>query len=317
MTVRNTRQQDRQDSRERRGGSAGRTDGARRAPEGTAIALTVDVEDYFQVSAFESSIDRSQWDTLPHRVQGNTEKVLDLFSEFSLHATFFVLGWVAERYPSLVRRMADERHEVACHGYDHARVTAMSPESFQKDVDRSRKLLQDISGQPVKGYRAPSYTITRQTLWALDILINAGFRYDSSIFPIRHDVYGMPGAERFPYRIAREHGSMREFPPSTYAVSVTGRQVVLPFSGGGYLRLLPAAWISKAFSRLRAEKRPCALYFHPWEIDPGQPRVKAPLKSRFRHYVNLHKTESKLRRLFADHPFAPMGTILDKVLPDV
>lgn len=279
------------------------------------IALTVDVEDYFQVSAFESSISRAQWDAMPHRVAANTEKVLDIFEEFSLHATFFVLGWVAERYPMLVQRMVREGHEVACHGYDHARITTMQPETFRQDVERSRKLLQDISGQAVEGYRAPSYTITQQTLWALDILIDVGFRYDSSIFPIHHDVYGIPGGERFPYVIMRKDGQIKEFPPSTLTFSILGKSLVLPFSGGGYLRLLPSACLSAAFGKLCREGRPCALYFHPWEIDPDQPRVKAPLKSRFRHYLNLRGTENKLRRLFAEYHFAPMSTVLNEVLP--
>lgn len=279
------------------------------------IALTVDVEDYFQVSAFESCVKRSEWDNFPHRVVRNTEKVLDIFCELSLSSTFFVLGWVAERYPGLVRRMADEGHEVACHGYDHTRITAMTPEEFQKDIERARKLLQDISGQSVDGYRAPSYTITEQTLWALDLLIDSGFSYDSSIFPIHHDTYGIPGARRFPYRIARSKGSIREFPPSTLAFSLLGKQLALPFSGGGYLRLLPVSCLFAAFRKLRKEGRPCALYFHPWELDPGQPRVKAPLKSCLRHYLNLRGTEKKLRRLFAMFSFAPMATVLNEVLP--
>lgn len=282
----------------------------------TVIALTVDVEDYFQVSAFESSVKRSQWDAIPHRVVRNTEKVLDLFSELSLRATFFVLGWVVERYPALVRRMADEGHEVACHGHEHARITTLTPTAFRKDIERSRKLLQDVSGQRVDGYRAPSYTITRRTLWALDALIDAGFRYDSSIFPIHHDVYGMPGAKRFPYRIVRKKGTIMEFPPSTLAFSLLGKRVVIPFSGGGYLRLLPVSWVSAAFDNLCRQGRPCVLYFHPWEIDPDQPRVNnAPLKSRFRHYLNLSGTEKKLRCLFADHRFAPMSTVLNEVFP--
>ncbi len=280
------------------------------------IALTVDVEDYFQVEAFETVIECSQWDHLPHRVKGNTGKVLDLFAEFSLKGTFFILGWIAERYPSLVRRITEEGHEIACHGYGHRRITAMSPREFQDDIPRSRKLLQDISGQAVAGHRAPSFTITGRTLWALDALIEAGFQYDSSIFPIRHDVYGMPGAERFPHRLARQAGSIREFPPTTVAFSLLGKKVNIPVAGGGYLRLLPAACVSAAFSRLERQGMPCVLYFHPWEIDPGQPRSPASFRSRFRHYLNLATTESKLRRLFARHRFASMSSVRDEVLPD-
>ncbi len=281
------------------------------------IALTVDVEDYFQVSAFENSIDRATWDSLPHRVSQNTHKILDIFDELSLKSTFFVLGWVAERYPDIVKRMAQEGHEVCCHGYGHARITSLSPESFKEDVTRSRKLLQDISGQAVEGYRAPSYTITQQTLWALDVLIEAGFQYDSSIFPIHHDVYGIPGAQRFPHIITREHGSLKEFPPSTMALSFLGKQLTLPFSGGGYLRLLPVSLMSAGFNHLEKAGHASTLYFHPWEIDPDQPRMQGPLKSRFRHYVNLASTESKLRYLFKRHSFAPMSTVLQEALSHV
>ncbi len=280
-----------------------------------AIALTVDVEDYFQVSAFESSIDSSTWDTMPHRVSQNTHKILDIFDEYSLKSTFFVLGWVAERYPDVVRRMAQEGHEVCCHGYNHGRITTMTREQFTKDVSDARKLLQDLSGQAVEGYRAPSYTITPKTLWALDVLIETGFRYDSSIFPIHHDVYGMPGAQRFPHVLHREHGSLKEFPPSTLELTFLGKKLTLPFSGGGYLRLLPVSFMSKGFSHLQKQGNASTLYFHPWEIDPNQPRMQGPLKSRFRHYINLATTESKLRYLFKRHSFAPMGQVLNEVLP--
>lgn len=278
-------------------------------------ALTVDVEDYFHVNAFERCVDPSQWETMPQRVFRNTERVLELFADRGISATFFLLGWVAERHPALVRRIAEQGHEVACHGYAHGRITGMTREAFRQDVDRARKLLQDISGQPVSGYRAPSYSITARTLWALDILLEAGFSYDSSIFPIRHDMYGMPGAERFPHVIRRETGEIREFPPTTLRCSLFGRGLNVPVSGGGYLRLLPASWISAAFAGLNKQGRPCVLYFHPWEIDPGQPRIKAPLKSRFRHYLNLDTTEKKLGVLLARHRFATMSSVLQEVLP--
>ncbi len=280
------------------------------------IALTVDVEDYFQVSAFENSINRSSWDSLPHRVSNNTNKILDIFGELSLKSTFFVLGWVAERYPDIVKRMSNEGHEVCCHGYGHERITTLTPEIFLDDITRSRKLLQDISGQSVDGYRAPSYTITNQTLWALDALIEAGFSYDSSIFPIHHDVYGIPGAQRFPHIIEREKGTLKEFPPSTIEFSLLGKNMTLPFSGGGYLRLLPVSLMSKAYNHLEKAGHPSTLYFHPWEIDPDQPRMQGSLKSKFRHYINLATTESKLRYLFARHSFAPMSVVLKEVLPN-
>ncbi len=280
-------------------------------------ALTVDVEDYFQVSAFENSIARSDWDSMPQRAEANTEKVLRLFENCKVRATFFVLGWLAERHPDLVRAIAGAGHEVACHGYSHRRITTMSREEFALDIRKARELLQDISGQPVNGYRAPSYTVTAKTLWALDELIAAGFTYDSSIFPIYHDTYGIPDAQRFPHIITREQGTIREFPPTTLELNLPGKKINLPVAGGGYLRLLPGKWISAAFKKINRENRPCVLYFHPWEIDPDQPRIKkAPLKSRFRHYLNLGTTENKLRLLLSSHSFTTMEETLAEVLPD-
>lgn len=273
-------------------------------------ALTIDVEDYFHVSAFEKAVDPGQWDSLPQRALRNTNHVLDLLDKWGLRATFFTLGWVARRHPELVRRMSAAGHEVACHGYSHRRITTMNPRTFRDDVHRSRLLLQDLSGQPVNGYRAPSYTITQDTIWALDVLIEEGFTYDSSIFPINHDIYGMPGSQRFPHTINRDCGVIEEFPPTTYQVEVMGKQVNLPVAGGGYLRLLPASWVSGAFKRLNASGKPCVLYFHPWEIDPAQPRIRATLRSRFRHYLNLATTESKLRHLFSTLRFATMSSVL-------
>ena len=272
-------------------------------------ALTIDVEDYFHVSAFEDSIERKSWERMPQRALRNTHRVLDILDYWGLRGTFFILGWVAERYPGLVRRIASAGHEVACHGYAHQRSTTMTRQEFEQDVTKARKLLQDISGQPVDGYRAPSYTITGQTRWALEALIDAGFTYDSSIFPIKHDLYGTPGAERCPHDITCENGVIKEFPPTTIALNISGWKVNLPVAGGGYLRLLPAKWISAAFSRLNRDGNPCMLYFHPWEIDPNQPRIRASLKSRFRHYLNLETTEAQLRSLFSRHRFASMRSI--------
>lgn len=280
-------------------------------------ALTIDVEDYFHVSAFENSISRNDWESMPRRVESNTHRVMDIMDEHGLKGTFFVLGWVAERHPNLVHRMANEGHEVCCHGYGHQRITTMTPQEFAADLDKSRKLLQNLSGQEVAGYRAPSYTITARTLWALDALIDAGFKYDSSIFPIHHDIYGIPNADRFIHRIKRDNGSLLEFPPTTCQLKLPGKQLNLPVAGGGYLRLLPIGIVSAAFKKTNSTGHPCVLYFHPWEIDPGQPRVKAPLKSRFRHYLNLARTESKLRSLFGAHAFAPMQKVFNEVTPDV
>ncbi len=276
-------------------------------------ALTIDVEDYFHVSAFEKNITRTQWERLPQRALRNTNRVLDILDYWGLRGTFFILGWIARRHPGMVRRIASSGHEVACHGYAHQRITSISPKVFREDVSTARKLLQDISGQPVEGYRAPSYTITGKTLWALDILIENGFSYDSSIFPIKHDIYGMPNAKRHPHRIVRDSGTIMEFPPTTLCLRLAGREINLPVAGGGYLRLLPARLISAAFRRINGEGMPCMLYFHPWEIDPDQPRIReASFKSRLRHYLNLETTEAKLRHLFTTHSFASMRTVLGR-----
>lgn len=277
---------------------------------GVLNAMTVDVEDYFHVSAFEKEIPMESWDSIPMRVVENTERILDLFDEHSVKGTFFVLGWVAQRAPGLVRSISERGHEIACHGMGHQRIYKIGREAFEKDIDRSKKLLEDISGQSVMGYRAPSYSITSESIWALDVLIDAGFTYDSSIFPIHHDLYGMPDAKRHPHSIERDHGVIREFPPTTYQMNLLGRKVNIPVSGGGYLRLLPVKFISGALRRINEQGNEAVIYFHPWEIDPEQPRIKAGLKSRFRHYVNLGKTYSKLESLLDEFSFAPMAQVL-------
>jgi polysaccharide deacetylase family protein (PEP-CTERM system associated) len=275
-------------------------------------ALTVDVEDYFQVTAFAKVVPREAWDTYPLRVVENTRRVLDLLDEFSVKATFFVLGWIAEREPSLVREIAERGHEIASHGYGHELVYDIGPERFREDLRRSREILEGITGSPVIGYRAPSYSITARSIWALDILIEEGFAYDSSIFPVHHDIYGMPGAERFTHIIRREVGEIWEFPLTTWTPSLLGKQCCVPVAGGGYLRLLPAGLIRRVFQGINErDRRPAVLYFHPWELDPGQPRMKACLKSRFRHYLNLHRTGDKLRRLLSGLRFGTMGEVLE------
>lgn len=273
--------------------------------------LTVDVEDYFQVSAFEHCIDRNAWDSMELRVENNTARILDLFDEFGVKGTFFTLGWIAEKAPGLVRRIADRGHEVACHGYGHQLIYDIGPDRFREDIRKSKAILEDQAGKEVLGYRAPSYSITGKSMWALDILIEEGFRYDSSIFPIYHDRYGIPDAPRFPYDIEREAGTIREFPLTTKFFSVFGKEMNIPVAGGGYLRLFPVNLIQRALQSINAQGNPVVLYFHPWEIDPGQPRVaNTGLKSRFRHYVNLHKTESKLRTLLGALPFTTMREVL-------
>lgn len=274
-------------------------------------ALTIDVEDYFHVTAFKGRISPDKWDRLPARVFDNTSRSLDLLDEFGVKATFFILGWVAERYPDLVKRIRDSRHEIACHGHGHQLLHDIGPEAFREDVRKARGILEDIGGAQVRGYRAPSYSITAKSLWALDILIEEGFEYDSSIFPVMHDIYGIRDACRFPHVIERPCGRLVEFPLSTVSVKLPGCDLRLPVAGGGYLRLLPAWTLLRALRRInRQEGRPAVLYFHPWEIDPAQPRIRACGKSRLRHYLNLHTTEGKLRLLLDRLPFAPMSSVL-------
>lgn len=268
-------------------------------------AMTIDVEDYFQVSALESCIGRDEWERMPRRVEANTDRILAMLDQRGIKATFFVLGWIAERHPALVRRIVAQGHEVASHGYAHKRITQQTPAAFRRDVTRAKSLLEDISGQAVAGYRAPSYSIGSGTLWALDVLAAAGYRYSSSIFPIRHDLYGMPNAPRFPfYPQAR---GILEIPVTT--VSVAGRK--LPCGGGGWFRLLPYAPFKWALRRVnRGDGQSGVFYFHPWEIDPGQPRVTgAKLKSRFRHYVNLNRMEAKVARLLDDFRWGRMDSV--------
>ena len=279
-------------------------------------ALTIDVEDYFQVTAFERHVRRDEWHQYPLRVENNTLRILDMLDEFGIRATFFVLGWVAKRVPELVREIHCRGHEVACHGYGHQLVYRIGPDKFRHDVRTSKALLEDICGERVNGYRAPSYSITKKSLWALDILVEEGFTYDSSIFPVIHDTYGISDALRFPNSIRCGSGTIREFPLTTLPVRIAGREYRLPIAGGGYLRLFPARLIGQWINKInRREKQPAVLYFHPWEIDPGQPRIKACLKSRFRHYLNLHKTEGKVRDLLTEFRFGTMNEVLDGHLP--
>ncbi|VAW53741.1 FIG004655: Polysaccharide deacetylase [hydrothermal vent metagenome] len=277
-------------------------------------ALTVDVEDYFQVSAFAESIKPHEWDNHPLRVEKNTHKVLDLFDDYQIKATFFVLGWVAERRPDLVLEIARRGHEVACHGYSHQLIYNQSKDVFRQETIRAKKILEDIVQRPVRGYRAASYSITRRSLWALDILAEAGFEYDSSIFPVRHDRYGIPGSPKFPYILDTPAGhKLVEFPIST--AKFMGYH--LPVAGGGYFRLYPY-WLSRAGLRqINRKKKPFIFYLHPWEVDPDQPRISASRLSRFRHYNNLDKCESRLRSLASDFKFTTVEKVLQSqgILP--
>ena len=270
-------------------------------------ALSVDVEDWFHVGAFERTISQSSWDGLTHRVERNTDAVLALFAEAGVSATFFTLGWVAERYPALMRRVADAGHEVASHGYDHARVFTLSAEAFRADLRRSRALLEDASGQRVIGYRAPSFSIDQRTPWAHAILAEEGYRYSSSVAPIRHDHYGWPESPRFAWRPV-VGSDLLELPVTT--AEFGGRR--LAAGGGGFFRLLPYGFSRWAIRQVNGrQKRPAIIYFHPWEIDPDQPRVAgAPLRSRLRHYSNLSVMADKLRRLTRDFAWTRVDAIV-------
>ena len=319
--------------------------------------LSIDVEDYFMVTALEPAVKRSEWDQYESRIERNTYRLLEILgntsssnssanpvgtdAHHSLKATFFCLGWVAERYPRLIREIHACGHEVACHGYDHRRIHSMSPHVFRQDIRRNKALLEDCSGEDVIGYRAPSYSISDKNLWALEILAEEGFQYDSSVFPVRHDLYGIPDAPRFPCFVVKGEGGIRfmplnsntaptsrrenygaepaapllvEFPPST--MRLFGQNV--PVAGGGYFRFFPMFFTRWAIKRvLREMDLPFIFYLHPWEIDPCQPRVRGiPLKSKFRHYLNLGKTEGRLKSLLRMVPFTSFRDYLkeEKIL---
>jgi polysaccharide deacetylase family protein (PEP-CTERM system associated) len=267
-------------------------------------ALTIDVEDYFQVSAFAPYIARADWDRRECRVERNVDRILALLDEHDTEATFFTLGWVAERYPQLVRRIAEQGHEIASHGYGHQRASDLSPAEFRADIERAKAVLEDLSGSEVAGYRAPSFSIGPGNLWALEALARAGHRYSSSIYPIRHDHYGMPDAPRFAHQAA---DGLIEVPITT--LRLFNRN--LPSSGGGYFRLLPYAlsrWMLRQVNSADGES--AVFYFHPWEIDPDQPRIAGiDRKTRFRHYVNIHRMERRLQSLLGDFKWGRMDRL--------
>jgi len=267
-------------------------------------ALTIDVEDYFQVSAFAPYIPRSHWESKSCRIERNVERILHMLEERKTKATFFTLGWVAERYPKLVRSIVDGGHELASHGYGHERASDLDEMSFFNDIDSSRKLLEDIAGQQIKGYRAPSFSIGKANLWAFDCLERAGYLYSSSIYPIHHDHYGMPDAPRFAHKV---RNSLLEIPVTTACFFERN----WPASGGGYFRLMPYAMSRWLLERVnREDGQPAIFYFHPWEIDADQPRIPGiSLKTRFRHYLNLHRTEARIRCLLEDFEWGRMDEI--------
>lgn len=278
------------------------------APGPVPHALTVDVEDWFQVSAFEGVVPRSAWGTYEDRVERNTDGLLDLFAEHGVRATFFVLGWVAERHPDLVRRLAEAGHEIASHGYEHRRVSSLTPASFRADLRRAAACIEAASGVPVRGFRAPSFSITPRTLWAYDVLREEGYVFSSSVFPVRHDHYGIPTFPRHPLRLAGDDGrALWELPMSTWRV--LGRN--LPAAGGGWLRALPPAVTRRALEDAARRGVPGVVYVHPWELDPGQPRLRAaPWRKRLRHRLNLSRTAARLRALLSRYAFATVSEAL-------
>ncbi|KAA3657857.1 MAG: DUF3473 domain-containing protein, partial [Calditrichaeota bacterium] len=272
-------------------------------------AITVDVEDWFQVSLFRHHINNSSWDKMESTVTDNTVRILNLFSRYNVKATFFVLGWVAERYPELVVAMQENGHEVASHGYGHQMVFDQTPDQFQEDVGRSLEILQAITGEKVRGYRAPSYSITRDTLWALEKLVDLGIEYDSSIFPIRHDVYGVEDAPRFPFKISIENKQqIIEFPIST--TKIIGKNV--PIAGGGYLRLWPYWFFKSGIKRVNKGGEPTIIYFHPWEIDPHLPRINVGNMKHLRHYGNLSLMEERITYLLEQFKFTTVWNVLQE-----
>ena len=277
-------------------------------------AFTVDVEDYYQVSGFESEIDRDRWHQFESRVVQNTHRILNLLDMHDVQATFFVLGWVAEKHPELVRLIVQRGHEVGSHSYWHRLIYQQTPQAFREDLRRSRDVLEDITGEAVISYRAPSFSITHDSMWALEILVEEGFQYDSSVFPIHHDRYGMPGAQRGIHKLKTPSGTLIEFPPTVTRMA----GVNLPVGGGGYFRLFPVAWTNFWLDRVQqADHIPAMFYIHPWEIDPDQPRLLVGGRmARFRHYVNLSKTEGKLHSLLERFQFGRLSDVLKRFQPN-
>ena len=271
--------------------------------------LSFDVEEHFQVSAFDSPMRRRYWDQFESRVESNTSRILEVLGLTSTKATFFILGWVAERHPGMVRNLAEQGHEVACHGYAHQLISEQTPDEFREDVRRARGILEDIIGAPVTGYRAPSFSIASKTRWALSILAEEGYTYDSSIFPVFHDRYGMPGAYPWCHQLHTDSGPLWEMPPSTVKLG----WMRVPVAGGGYFRLFPYPMLQRLLKRIERQGHPLVVYLHPWELDPEQPRMHGPMLSRFRHYLNLQETEKRLTSLLRDFAFAPLRDVIASV----
>jgi len=268
--------------------------------------LSFDIEEHFQVAAFDCVARRRHWESLESRVERNTHLILDLLEARGMHATMFVLGWVAERHKGLIRRIVARGHELASHGYAHELITGQTPQMFREDIRRAKAILEDIGGTPILGYRAPTFSITRETEWALPILVEEGYYYDSSIMAVIHDNYGIPGAIPTIHNISTAAGPIWEVPPSTYKVG----GISIPVAGGGYFRLIPYRLLKPLLRRVESQGHPLIMYLHPWELDPQQPRMRGSTLSKFRHYLNLHKVESRFRQLLKDFSFGPIHQLL-------
>ncbi len=273
-------------------------------------AISVDVEEYFHVEAFADTIDPGSWGSFESRVERSVDRILQLFQNQATTGTFFILGWVAKHLPHLVRKIDAAGHEIGCHGFGHQRIQRQTPDQFRQDIRKASNLLSQLVQKPVRCYRAPSFSITKSTLWALDILIEEGFLIDSSIFPVRHDLYGIPDGDRFPHwEITSGGGRIFEFPPSTIRWANNNWGV----GGGGYLRFAPYGFTRWAIRHLNGEKQPGMVYFHPWELDPEQPRIAAPLRSRLRHYSNLGQTQTKIEYLLRDFRFYTISGVCSQL----
>lgn len=268
--------------------------------------LTFDIEEYFQVGNFAKSIHRDSWEKMESRLSLGLDIILSILDEYATKATFFVLGWVAERNRGAIKKIHEKGHEIASHGYAHQLIYTQKPKEFRLDLKKSKGILEEIIKEPVLGYRAPTYSVTKKSIWALDILAEEGFVYDSSLFPIHHDKGGLPEAQQYPYRIVKKQGYLWEFPIST--IDILGQNV--PFSGGGYFRFMPYSFIKWSIKKINSDGNPAVTYFHPWEFDPWQPRIESSCMNRFRHYFNIAKNETKLRTLLNDFRFQPIRDFL-------
>ena len=275
--------------------------------------LSFDIEEHFQVAAFDSVARRRHWGNLESRVERNTHLILDLLEARGIHATMFVLGWVAERHKGLIRRIVESGHELASHGYAHELITGQTPPVFREDIRRAKHILEDIGGRPILGYRAPTFSITKESEWALPILVEEGYHYDSSIMAFVHDYYGISGAIPTIHTISTDAGPIWEVPPSTYKWA----GLTIPVAGGGYFRLLPYRLLKRLLRRVESQGHPLVMYLHPWELDPHQPRMRGSALSKFRHYLNLHKVESRLNQLLKDFSFGPIHHLLPASSPKV